>query len=29
MMFFFSAQNVNQMYRRTRFMKEYATYQRA
>lgn len=29
MMFFFSAKNVNQMYRRSRFMKEYATYQRA
>jgi septal ring factor EnvC (AmiA/AmiB activator) len=28
MMFIFSAKNVNQMYRRTRFMKEYATYQR-
>ena len=29
MMFFFSAKNVNQMYRRTRFMNEYATYQKA
>lgn len=29
MMFIFSAENMNQMYRRTRFMKEYATYQRA
>ena len=29
MMFIFSAKNINQMYRRTRFMKEYATYQRA
>ena len=29
MMFVFSAKNVNQMYRRTRFMKEYATYQKA
>lgn len=29
LMFVLSAQNVNQMYRRMRFMKEYATYQRA
>ena len=29
MMFVFSAKNVNQMYRRSRFMKEYATYQKA
>ena len=29
MMFVLSAQNVNQMYRRMRFMKEYTTYQRA
>ena len=29
MMFIFSAKNINQMYRRTRFVKEYATYQRA
>lgn len=29
MMFIFSAENMNQMYRRTRFMNEYATYQRA
>ena len=29
MMFVFSAQNVNQMYRRMRFMDEYATFQRA
>ena len=29
MMFYFSAENVNQMYRRTRFMNEYATYQKA
>lgn len=29
MMFIFSAKNMNQMYRRTRFMNEYATYQRA
>ena len=29
MMFVFSAKNVNQMYRRTRFMKEYSTYQKA
>lgn len=29
MMFVFSAKNINQMYRRTRFIKEYATYQRA
>lgn len=29
MMFFFSAKTVNQMYRRTRFMNEYATYQKA
>ena len=29
MMFFFSAKNINQMYRRTRFMNEYATYQKA
>lgn len=29
MMFIFSAKNVNQMYRRTRFMDEYATYQKA
>ena len=28
-MFVFSAHNVNQMYRRNRFMNEYATYQRA
>ena len=28
-MFVFSARNVNQMYRRNRFMNEYATYQRA
>lgn len=28
-MFVFSADNVNQMYRRSRFMKEYATYQKA
>ena len=28
-MFVFSAHNINQMYRRTRFMNEYATYQRA
>ena len=27
-MFVFSADNVNQMYRRSRFMKEYATYQK-
>lgn len=27
-MFVFSAENVNQMYRRSRFMKEYATYQK-
>ena len=29
MMFVLSAQNVNQMYRRMRFMKEYTTYQKA
>lgn len=29
MMFIFSAKNINQMYRRTRFMNEYATYQKA
>lgn len=29
MMFIFSAKNVNQMYRRSRFIKDYATYQRA
>ena len=29
MMFIFSAKNINQMYRRTRFMNEYSTYQRA
>lgn len=29
MMFVFSSADVNQMYRRVRFMKEYATYQRA
>lgn len=29
MMFVLSAKNINQMYRRTRFMNEYATYQRA
>lgn len=29
MMFMFSANNFNQMYRRSRFMKEYATYQKA
>lgn len=28
-LFVFSARNVNQMYRRTRFMNEYATYQKA
>ena len=28
-MFVFSAQNINQMYRRNRFMNEYATYQKA
>jgi septal ring factor EnvC (AmiA/AmiB activator) len=29
MMFILSAKNINQMYRRTRFMNEYSTYQRA
>lgn len=29
MMFIFSAKNINQMYRRSRFIGEYATYQRA
>ena len=29
MMFIFSAKNINQMYRRTRFISDYATYQRA
>ena len=29
MMFVLSAKNINQMYRRTRFMNEYSTYQRA
>jgi septal ring factor EnvC (AmiA/AmiB activator) len=29
MTFVFSAKNINQMYRRTRFMNEYATYQKA
>ncbi len=29
LMFILSAKNINQMYRRTRFMKDYSTYQRA